>query len=58
MLLVLHMVRRGSVSIPFLILISYFTLLFMLKLEVIEMCSYVLLFGLDLHKSKKGPDFL
>lgn len=31
---------------------------FVFKLEVIEMCSYVLLFGLDFRKMKKEPDFL
>lgn len=48
------MVRRGSVSVTSVTLLSYFTLLFMLKLEVIEMCSCGLLLGLDLHDSKKG----
>jgi len=48
------MVRRGSVSVTSLVLTGYFTVVLMLKLEVVEMCSYVLLFGLDLHKSKKG----
>lgn len=54
MLLVLHVVRRGNISVTFLTVSSYFTLFFMLKLEVIEMHSYVLLFGLDLHNSKRG----
>lgn len=54
MLLVLYVMRRGNIPVTSLTLISYFTLLFMLKLEVTEMYSYVLLFGLDLHKSKKG----
>jgi len=54
MRLILHMVRRGSVSVTSLVLTGYFTVVLMLKLEVVEMCSYVLLFGLDLHKSKKG----
>lgn len=54
MLLALHVMRRGNIPVSSLTLSSYFTLLFMLKLEVIEMHSYVLLFWLDLHKSKKG----